>query len=110
MLGTFYGIGVGPGDPELITVKATRVLGSVQHVFAAASSNNDYSVACDIARQYLVPGTPVDYLAFPMTFNRDTSRTWPSAAKGGGSPEPKRRLPRQVTFHLQHLHLSIRRF
>jgi len=71
MLGTFYGIGVGPGDPELITVKATRVLGSVQHVFAAASSNNDYSVACDIARQYLVPGTPVDYLAFPMTFNRD---------------------------------------
>ncbi len=71
MLGTFYGIGVGPGDPELITLKAIRVLGEVQHIFAAASSSNDYSVACDIARQYLIPGTPLDYLAFPMTFNRD---------------------------------------
>ncbi len=71
MLGTFYGIGVGPGDPELISLKAVRVLGSVQHIFAAASSNNDYSLACDIARQYLTPGTPVDHLAFPMTFNRD---------------------------------------
>jgi precorrin-2/cobalt-factor-2 C20-methyltransferase len=71
MLGTFYGIGVGPGDPELITLKAIRVLGSVQHIFAAASSSNDYSVACDIVRQYLSPGTPVDHLAFPMTFDRD---------------------------------------
>ncbi len=25
--GKFYGIGVGPGDPELITLKAIRVLG-----------------------------------------------------------------------------------
>ena len=26
MSGTLYGIGVGPGDPELITLKAHRVL------------------------------------------------------------------------------------
>ena len=25
-LGTFYGVGVGPGDPELLTVKAVRIL------------------------------------------------------------------------------------
>lgn len=25
-LGTLYGLGVGPGDPELITVKAFRVI------------------------------------------------------------------------------------
>ncbi|MGO8780628.1 MAG: SAM-dependent methyltransferase, partial [Rhodomicrobium sp.] len=25
--GTLYGIGVGPGDPDLITVKAAKILG-----------------------------------------------------------------------------------
>ncbi|MFC2287987.1 MAG: SAM-dependent methyltransferase, partial [Selenomonas sp.] len=26
MKGTFFGIGVGPGDPELLTVKAIRAM------------------------------------------------------------------------------------
>ena len=26
MRGTFYGIGVGPGDPELLTVKAIKAI------------------------------------------------------------------------------------
>lgn len=69
MLGTLYGIGVGPGDPELLTLKAIRVLKGVAHVFAAASSKNDYSLARDIVQEHLPPGTPVDQLPFPMTFN-----------------------------------------
>ena len=40
-LGTLYGLGVGPGDPELLTIKAARVLGAVGAVFAASSSKND---------------------------------------------------------------------
>jgi len=27
--GCLYGVGLGPGDPELVTVKATKILGSV---------------------------------------------------------------------------------
>ncbi len=27
MTGTLYGIGVGPGDPELMTLKAARLIG-----------------------------------------------------------------------------------
>ncbi|MFP5212491.1 MAG: precorrin-2 C(20)-methyltransferase [Acidobacteriota bacterium] len=72
MLGTLYGIGVGPGDPDLLTLKAVKVLGRVAHVFAAASSKNDYSFARDIVRDHLPADTPVDHLAFPMTFNPDS--------------------------------------
>jgi len=71
MPGTLYGIGVGPGDPELLTLKAVRVLKHVAHVFAAASSKNDYSLAFDIVRDHLPANTPVDQLAFPMTFNTE---------------------------------------
>lgn len=69
MLGTLYGIGVGPGDPELLTLKAARILKQVAHIFAAASSKNDYSLAHDIVREHVPPEVPVDQLAFPMTFN-----------------------------------------
>jgi precorrin-2/cobalt-factor-2 C20-methyltransferase len=69
MLGTLYGIGVGPGDPDLLTLKAVKILKRVSHVFAASSSNNDYSLAYRIVSEHLPPGVPVDQLAFPMTFN-----------------------------------------
>ncbi len=36
--GKLYGVGVGPGDPELITVKAVRVIKSADMVFTAAST------------------------------------------------------------------------
>jgi precorrin-2/cobalt-factor-2 C20-methyltransferase len=69
MLGTLYGVGVGPGDPDLLTLKAVKILKQVSHVFAASSSNNDYSLAYRIVSEHLPPGVPVDQLAFPMTFN-----------------------------------------
>lgn len=75
MLGTLYGIGVGPGDPELLTVKAIRVLHVVDHVFAASSTKNDYSLALEIAREHLKPNTAVDFLDFPMTFDSNRLET-----------------------------------
>lgn len=65
--GTLYGIGVGPGDPDLITVRAVKILRRVAVVFAASSTKNTYSLAKDIVSSNLKKGVPVHLLGFPMT-------------------------------------------
>ena len=67
MSGTFYGIGVGPGDPELISLKAVRALAGIRRVFAASSPKNDYSLALHIAKEHLAPDSVAVLLPFPMT-------------------------------------------
>jgi precorrin-2/cobalt-factor-2 C20-methyltransferase len=64
--GTLYGIGVGPGDPELITLKALKVLNRVPHIFASCSTKNNYSLALSIVRCHL-NGAGIEHLPFPMT-------------------------------------------
>jgi precorrin-2/cobalt-factor-2 C20-methyltransferase len=64
--GTLYGIGVGPGDPELITLKALKVLHRVPHIFAACSTKNTYSLALSIVRCHL-NGAGIEHLPFPMS-------------------------------------------
>ena len=67
MNGHLYGIGVGPGDPELLTMKAARILGCVDLILAASSTKNEGSLALDIARPHLSPGAEIISLGFPMT-------------------------------------------
>ena len=50
--GRLYGIGVGPGDPELLTLKALRLLQSVP-VVAYQSAVERQSVARSIVASYL---------------------------------------------------------
>ncbi|MDR0548289.1 MAG: precorrin-2 C(20)-methyltransferase [Deltaproteobacteria bacterium] len=66
-VGTFYGLGVGPGDPDLITIKAVKILNQVDVVFTAASSGNEYSFASQIGLKYLKSGVEPRNLPFPMT-------------------------------------------
>jgi precorrin-2/cobalt-factor-2 C20-methyltransferase len=65
--GTLYGIGVGPGDPDLIPVKAIKALQKVDLIFAAASTKNPHSQAVEIARSHLPAQVEVRLLKFPMT-------------------------------------------
>ncbi len=50
--GRLYGVGVGPGDPELLTLKAFRLLQSCP-VVAYQSADDKESVARSIVAQYL---------------------------------------------------------
>ena len=65
--GTLYGVGVGPGDPELLTLAAVAALKRVQVVFAASSSKNVYSLALNVVKDHLPPSAEVRKLDFPMT-------------------------------------------
>ncbi len=43
--GKFYGVGVGPGDPELLTLKAAAVLRRVAVIFAATGARSETCVS-----------------------------------------------------------------
>lgn len=66
-LGTLYGIGVGPGDPDLITVKGARILAESHHVFVPRGRRSVGCLALDIARTYIKPDAEVHQVIFPMT-------------------------------------------
>ena len=70
-LGTLYGIGVGPGDPEWLTVKAARRLAACRHVCVPKSREAAESVALAIARPYLRPDAVIHETTFLMTADRD---------------------------------------
>ena len=66
MRGTFYGIGVGPGDPELLTVKAIKAIEAADVLIAPKTEKKDGSVALEIARPHLKKDIEIVYQVFPM--------------------------------------------
>ncbi|MGK5093518.1 precorrin-2 C(20)-methyltransferase [Deltaproteobacteria bacterium TL4] len=70
------GIGVGPGDPELITVKAVNAIQNCAYVFVP--KNKGDSLAGNIAAPYL-KDKPLLELAFPM--GEDNAQRYIQAAK-----------------------------
>ena len=64
-LGLLYGIGLGPGDPELVTLKAMRVLRSAAVIAYPAPDSGD-SIARGIVSQWLDRGQPEIAIRFPM--------------------------------------------
>ncbi len=64
--GTLWGVGLGPGDPELVTVKAARVIGEAD-VVAYHSARHGRSIARGIAEQYLRDGQIEEHLVYPVT-------------------------------------------
>jgi precorrin-2/cobalt-factor-2 C20-methyltransferase len=82
---TLYGLGVGPGDPELITLKALKILKEVPVILAPKSRQEGESLALEIVARVLgsaVADKETVELHFPMT--RDPARlaeAWREAAR-----------------------------
>ena len=66
MTGTLFGLGVGPGDPELLTLKAARILQTVPVVTAPVSKVGSDSYALNIVSEFLQPAQTILKLHFPM--------------------------------------------
>ncbi|WP_019202898.1 precorrin-2 C(20)-methyltransferase [Tsukamurella sp. 1534] len=66
MTGVLYGVGVGPGDPELVTVKAARIIGEAD-VIAYHSARHGRSNARASAAPYLHEGRTEVRLMYPIT-------------------------------------------
>jgi precorrin-2/cobalt-factor-2 C20-methyltransferase len=69
-IGTLYGISVGTGDPELITVKALRLLQTTKIIAFPAGTNNKPGVAQQIIQQWLQPDRVTIPLNFPYVRDR----------------------------------------
>jgi precorrin-2 C20-methyltransferase / precorrin-3B C17-methyltransferase len=64
--GRLFGVGVGPGDPELVTVRAARLIAEA-HVVAYHCARHGQSVARAAAAPYLRPGQLEEVLRYPVT-------------------------------------------
>lgn len=73
MTGTLYGLGVGPGDPELITLKALRLLRTVDLVAYPALEEGD-SLARAIVADHLPAGVEEYAIRIPMQVERDPAQ------------------------------------
>ena len=81
-VGTFYGVSVGPGDPELLTLKAVRCIEQCP-ILAAPRTAEGRMLALEIVKGAVdVSGKTILPLQFAMSRDADTLRASHEAAAG----------------------------
>jgi len=81
MTGTLQLVGVGPGDPELLTLKAVRVLADADCI-AFPKKEGQGSMALDIARAHVPETTRLLPVSIPMEVERGAAQAAYDAAAG----------------------------
>ena len=85
--GKLFGIGVGPGDTELLTLKAARILKTVPVIFSPKSSKEKDSIALSIVRPILEEREDYKRMMivapiFPMIEDKsELEKIWDSASE-----------------------------
>ncbi len=78
------GIGVGPGDPELLTVKAVKAIQNADVIMCPASKEDRPSIALSVVSSLIEKSKnqKIIKLIFPMTKDKDILvKTWKKNAK-----------------------------
>jgi precorrin-2/cobalt-factor-2 C20-methyltransferase len=77
LAGTLYGIGLGPGDPELITLKGLRLLQAASVIFVPTRREGAPSYAATIAAPYLAPSRQeIIHLVYPASRRAPATHQW----------------------------------
>lgn len=65
-IGMFYGLGIGPGDPDLITLKSVKILKMVDFIISPIARKGSESIALNIAKEHIREDAEIIKLDFPM--------------------------------------------
>ncbi|HEU4824604.1 MAG TPA: precorrin-2 C(20)-methyltransferase [Nitrososphaeraceae archaeon] len=69
-------IGCGPGDPDLVTVRAATLLKNADIIFAPTAREGKPSIALSIVQKYLNVAVEIVSLIFPMVKDREYMRQY----------------------------------
>lgn len=81
MYGKLYGVGVGPGDPELLTIKAVRIMKEAEVIVVPGEKKED-SVAYKIAKQAVIEIDTKEIIAVSMPMTKNEKQLEESHRKG----------------------------
>ena len=78
----FYGIGVGPGDSSLLTIKAVNILKEIDILVTPNGKKNGESVAFNIVKEHLNEGIEIKERHFPMISDEKAlNKAWDEIAE-----------------------------
>ncbi len=97
MSGKLYGVGVGPGDPELLTIKAIRIMKEAD-VLAVPGSQKEDSVAYQIAKQAIKEIDTKEIISIYMPMTKDEARLEDSHRKGAEEIIQYLKMGKKVAF------------
>ena len=107
---TLYGVGVGPGDPELLTLKAVRIIEQCEAI-AVPRTSRGATVALDIVRGAVdLEGKTIVYLDFVMSRDPHVVAEGHRKAAGLIVEQLRNLFCRQMVFSLLPDHRQTHRF
>ena len=97
MTGILYGVGVGPGDPELLTLKAVRIIKECD-VIVIPTADKVTCTAYNIVRQALPEVEEKEVISVVMPMTKDKKKLIESHLLGAGKVEEYLRRGRKTAF------------
>ncbi len=71
-----YCVGCGPGDPELLTVRAANLIKNAEVIFAPTAKEGKPSIALSVVERYIDKSAKTTSLVFPMVKDKESLKDY----------------------------------